>query len=61
MRYTLLVCAVAGAMLTLPATDFAQSHGAKSNGRATVPLATFSVSPTKVKERKPLTITIRSS
>ena len=58
MKQTLVVCAVAGTMLSLATESFAQGHSGKSNGGPTIPLATFSVSPTKVKEKKPLTVTI---
>ena len=58
MKYRLVVCAVASAMLTLATKSFSQGNSGKSNGGPTIPLATFSVSPTKVKEKKPLTESI---
>lgn len=74
MKQVFAVCALAGTALWIPFSNFAQeparlqsiekwggtaeqAHAASKSG-ATVPLSTFSVSPTKVKEKKPLTETI---
>jgi hypothetical protein len=50
---------VSAAILAVAAKDFAQERTvAAARSGATIPLSTYSISPTKVREKKPLTGTI---